>query len=329
MKKLLIICGPTATGKTQLGIQLARMFDGEIISADSRQIYRQMDILTGKDLDVNSELIIKNSDLGVENQRFTAGYRLKEGIPVWLVDIVDPDYPFNISDFARLAHTVMKNIWSRNRLPIAVGGSGLYLKSLVEYIDTILLPPNKLLRKELENSDLSILQQKLIDLDLKKWETMNYSDQQNPRRIIRAIEISAFREDFSRKFPSLLFNFPESILKIGLVTSTKNLYQIIDNRVEERIKNGAVAEVERLRGKKYSWILPALTSTGASEINNFIDKKITLSEAIQAWKFREHRYARRQITWFKKEKKIIWFDIVEEGYQKQIEKTVKKWYTSH
>src|SRR3990167_7775663 len=117
MKKMLIICGPTAVGKTALGVQFARKYSGEIISADSRQIYKGMDIITGKDLPVNSKLRIQNSELEIKSKKFSVGYRSKDGIPIWLIDVVNPDYTFNVGDYLKLANKVINNILLRGKLP--------------------------------------------------------------------------------------------------------------------------------------------------------------------------------------------------------------------
>src|SRR3989338_4426614 len=152
MNKLLIICGPTAIGKTELGIFLSRKFNGEIVSADSRQVYKGMDIITGKDLPVNSKFEIAqwapNSKLRVENQKLSVGYRLKDDIPIWLVDIVTPDYIFNVGEYALLVQKIIIDIWSRGKLPVVVGGTGFYIRAIIERIDTVIIPPDKSLRRD-------------------------------------------------------------------------------------------------------------------------------------------------------------------------------------
>src|SRR3989344_8265060 len=156
MSKLLIITGSTASGKTELGIDLAKKYDGEIVSADSRQVYKGMDIGTGKDIPSSSGFHPLKTDTN-----FSVGFRMKDSIPIWLVDIVPPDFQFNLGDYKRLANLVIQDIWSRNKLAIVVGGTGLYIKSLVMPLDNISIPPDLKLRQELNNLPLTKLQQML------------------------------------------------------------------------------------------------------------------------------------------------------------------------
>lgn len=329
MNKLLIICGPTATGKTSLGIYLAKKFSGEIISADSRQVYKGMDILTGKDIDKNSELRIKNQELGITNPEFTIGYRLKDDIPVWLVDIVEPDYPFSAGEYAVLAQKVITDIWERNKLPIIVGGTGFYIKSIINPYDTYMIPPDKILRSQLEKLDLENLQKKLREEDPTRWEGMNGSDKKNPRRLIRAIEVAKWRQNYSQKFSGLKAIPSENIFFIGLRTDFKKiLRERIYKRIERRINQGAIEEVKKLMEKKYSWFLPAFTSTGASDLKDYIENKQTLDEAVKSWQFQEIDYSKRQIVWFRKDKRIKWFDVSAYDWRGIVEEKVGKWYTA-
>lgn len=336
VSKLLVVCGPTATGKTELGVRLAKKFNGEIISADSRQVYKGMDVITGKDIEVNSKLKTpclagrqENLKLNITNPKFDVGYRLKDDIPVWLVDVVEPDYLFNAGEYGMLAQKVINDIWSRNKLPIVVGGTGFYIKTIIDPFDTYMIPPNKLLRKELEQLSLDILQERIIKEDPERWNSMNESDSKNPRRLIRALEVSEWKKRHQQKFSVVKIIDPEKILLIGLRTDFKNvLRERINTRIEKRATEGAIEEVKRLMDKKHSRFLPSLTTTGASELIKYIEKKQTLKEAIISWQYRETFYAKRQITWFRKEKKIKWFDVNFSDYPEKIEEIVSKWYTA-
>ena len=181
MNKLLVICGPTATGKTSLGILLAKKVDGEIISADSRQVYIGMDLGTGKDLPKNSEFKIQNSKIG---------YYLFDKIPVWMIDIVKPNQEFSAADFVGLASKVINDINSRNKLSIIVGGTGFYIKALIDGVDTLGIPPDWELRKQLGLKSTAELFEMLSRINSEKSASMNSSDKQNPRRLIRAIEVA-------------------------------------------------------------------------------------------------------------------------------------------
>lgn len=324
--KLLIISGPTAIGKTDLGIHIAKKFNGEIISADSRQVYKEMDVLTGKDIDENAKLKIKNIKLQIKNQKFTVGYRLKNRIPVWLMDIVAPDYVFNVGEYYRLAKRVITDIYSRGKLPILVGGTGFYIKSIIDPIDTLSIPPDNQLRVELSTLNIESLQKRIEVVDHNRWIRMNESDRHNPRRLIRAIEVALYKKkNFQLSKSDDVHSY--SICWIGLKTSNDFLYKRIDLRVEKRIEIGVIEETKELINTGYNANLPSLSSTGFLALKKYIENKITIEDAIKIWKYQEHWLARRQMTWFKKEKRIEWFDISQDNYFHNIEEKIRKWYT--
>lgn len=332
MNKLLIICGPTATGKTNLGVYLAKKFTGEIVSADSRQVYQGMDIITGKDLPVNSEFIPiqsgQNAKLNIKDEKFSIGYREKDGIPIWLVDIVEPNYIFNVGEYVKLARIVVDDIWSRGKLPIVVGGTGLYIKALTVPLSLVIIPPNKLLRDELSKFDRAKLAERLAEINPEKWSEMNESDRLNPRRLIRAIEISYALKKQSLTNNTYLNQYSRDALFIGLTTPSKKLlYKLIDQRIEERVKKGAIGEVWQIFQKGYSLDLPSLSSSGYRSLLQYFQKGISLDGAIQKWKYVEHEYARKQLTWFKRDGRIHWFDVYKKDYLEKIEVLVRKWYT--
>ena len=149
MNRLLVICGPTATGKTALAINLAKNFKGEIVSADSRQVYKGMDIGTGKDL---PKFSIFNFQFSIDKKQI--GYFLLEEVPVWLYDVVEPDYRFNVADYVECASRVIQDIWQRKKLPILVGGTGFYIKALIDGIETLGVPPDWKLREKLSNCQI-------------------------------------------------------------------------------------------------------------------------------------------------------------------------------
>lgn len=271
--KLLIITGPTATGKTTLGLDLAGKFNGEILSADSRQVYKYMDIGTGKD---------------------TKHFQ-------WGIDLVEPDKPFSVSDWVNYANKILEDVWKREKLPIIVGGTGHYIKELLRPSGTLHIPPNDELRAKLLNCSTVELQSKLQEVDINKWQTMNSSDQNNPRRLVRAIEVVGKKENFlTNNFDSLI---------IGLTAPFEYLYQRIDQRVDDRIKMGV--EPERVRLKKYN--LPKTIGYNG--------------ESDQEWKFAEHAYARRQLTYLHNQlKNISWVDITSENWHQNVEQIVGRWY---
>ncbi|MCJ7826192.1 tRNA (adenosine(37)-N6)-dimethylallyltransferase MiaA, partial [Patescibacteria group bacterium] len=277
MNKLLIVCGPTATGKTTLAVQLAKKFNGELVSADSRQIYKEMDIGTGKDIFRRSKIKDKRLKIKIKNQIYELIPYDMDGIPLWLYDVVNPDEEFSVAHYQHIATSVIENIRKRGKLPIVVGGTGLYIKSLLFPIETSHIPPNKQLRKTLERYSLEDLQKRLQKEDSLTWDLMNLSDRQNPRRLIRKIEIALYKKDrkTSDNKTSLHQCFggqavrakkiEEDILLIGLTASYPVLYQRIDERVEKRVRQGIVGEVKSLLGKGYSWDLPSMNTFGYKE----------------------------------------------------------------
>ena len=191
MDKLLIICGPTATGKTDLAIRLAKKFGGEVISADSRQVYKGMNIGTGKDIS-NFKFQI-DFKFQISNFKFKVGYYQVDGIKIWLYDIVKPDYQFNVADYKECADLVTFDILNRGKLPILVGGTGLYIKAVVSGIETLGVPSDWKLRERLLHCSIASLLEQLKKLDPDRWEEMNESDRNNPRRLVRAIEIAYWK----------------------------------------------------------------------------------------------------------------------------------------
>lgn len=299
---MLVVCGSTATGKTELGIDLAKRFDGEIISADSRQVYKGMDIGTGKDLSAF------------------------DGVPVWMLDIVKPDQEFSVAHYIEVAWKVIDDIWKRNKLPVLVGGTGFYIKGLVDGIETLGIEPDWELREQLSSLSREQLSSKLRDLDLARWQEMNDSDRQNPRRLVRAIEVASERKMDNRK----LKMEPREIdtLFIGLTAPSAILYQRINQRVEERMKVGMEKEIKNLLGLGYSFNNSALGRTiGYQEWEPYLEGQMSLLEMTQRWQYDEHAYARRQLTWFRKDKRVNWFDITAQEWNNKVEKLVSAWLT--
>lgn len=274
--KLLIICGPTATGKTKLAISLAKTFHGEIVNADSRQVYRGLDALTGKDR--------------------------SEEVPIWLYDVADQE--FSVAHFVRLAHSAIESIAKKGKLPIVVGGTGFYLRALTESIDTISIPPNWPLREQLALLSVRELQKLVKRERLKK---MNESDRKNPRRLIRAIEVAG--NTSSQRVPKY------DALWIGLTAPLS----ILKRRIAERI----TGRFDTAVGEVCEGLPPIL---GARALLSFNRGEITKEESLIKWTQEEYQYARRQITWFKKEKQIHWFD-VSMKYTHKVVAFVREWYT--
>lgn len=323
MKKILVVCGPTATGKTSLALYLAEKFDGELVSADSRQVYRGMDIGTGKDVPQGSRWNL--AKFPVSSFQFPIGFwETKNQIKMWCYDLVDPKEEFSVGQYAEIAEKIIKDIRRRGKLPILVGGTGLYIKSLSGKIPTKSIKRNKNLRKTLEKKDIAKLFEILARLDPTRAAGMNISDKNNPRRLVRAIEIAdaklrgVFEESTSQP--------KKDVLYIGLTSNDKNLSKRIEKRVQKRIKQGFEEELEGLLQSGVDWKDQSMSSLGYRQWQGCHKGNIPKQEAIWQWIQEERKYMKRQKTWFKKNKRIKWFDISEKGYKKNVENMVRKWH---
>ena len=282
--KIIVIVGPTASGKSDLAIKIAGKFNSEIISADSRQIYRGMDIGTAK----------------------PAKTEIRK-IPHHLIDIKNPDENYTVAQYKKDCLKAIKMVLAKNKIPVLVGGTGLYIKTIADNLEIPEVKPDFQLRekleKELKSKGLDYLYQKLIELDP---EAAYIIDSKNPRRIVRALEITLKTEKpFSqqRKSGKKLFN----CLKIGISLPKEKLREKINKRADKILKNGLIKEVKNLI-KKYPFDIPAFDAIGYREIINYLQGKVSLDETTALIKKNTWRYAKRPITWFKKDKKIIWID---------------------
>lgn len=298
-QKLLVICGPTATGKTNLALQLIKLFPAEVISADSRQVYIGMDIGTGKD---------KPKDVVIH------GY-----------DLADPRQDFNVSLYQKITRDIVQKIWDKNKLPILVGGSGFYIKSIVDNIQSIDVTVDSHLREILEGKSAFELFNMLAKLSPQRAQKMNNSDRNNPRRLIRAIEIySAFGSDTELSNEDLEAN----CLFIGLMAQSEVIKERIEKRVDERIRQGMETEVVNLLRKGVEWDTKAMHTPGYRQFQGYLKGEYDVNQLRQQWILDEVHYAKRQMTWFKKDKRVNWFDISDPEYQEKVAKLVKKWYSN-
>ena len=287
MDKLVAIIGPTGIGKTKLAIRLALRFNGEIINADSRQIYRHMDIGTAK----------------------PTGEELAT-IRHHLVDIIEPNKEFSLAEYRRLADDAINDIQTQGKLPFLVGGSGLYVWAILEGWVVPKVAPDTLFRRELEKKaemgQGAELFQELIKLDPAAAEKI---DPRNVRRVIRAIEVNKFsKTPFSTLQKKQMPPFQSLI--IGLTADRKELYRRVDERVDNMLKQGFVEEVSSLQKMGYNLSLPSMSSIGYREIGLYLSGEMTLEETIYKIKTGTHRFIRHQHAWFRlKDKRIKWFDI--------------------
>lgn len=288
-KKVIVIVGPTCSGKTNLSIKIAQLIPSEIISADSRQFYKYLDIGTAKP---SKDQLNK--------------------IPHHLIDFLDPSDNYNVSRFENDAELKIEEIFKRNITPIILGGSGLYIKALIDGIfdsaDTDENYRSELLKKRKEFGNEFLYE------ELKKVDPVSASKMlpQNWKRVMRALEVfhttgepiwKHHQKQSSSK--EMKYNF----FQFGLNWDRKILYENIDRRVDEMIENGFVSEVNNILKMGYDKNLNSLNTVGYKEIIQYLDGEISLERAIELIKRNTRHYAKRQITWFRKDKRIQWFDV--------------------
>ena len=280
---MIIITGQTATGKTKLALEFVQKHNGELINFDSRQIYKYLDIITGKDIPKTK---------------------------IWLYDIVTPDQYFSSFDFVKQVRPIIDDIKKRGKTPILVGGTYLYLKHLLYGIDDDNSPPNFELRKKLNNKSVKELQDILTKIDVQSINRLNNSDLNNPRRLIRKIEITSNRKGtlLYKVRPYIRTDLPKTF--IGLKYKNKDkLREAIIKRVEERLKNGAIGEVKNILKMGYKETDPGMKTIGYQQIIKYLNKELTKGKAIDNWVNKEVKYAKRQLTFMKKDKNISWREI--------------------
>lgn len=316
MDKLLVICGQTSTGKTSLAFYLADILDGELVSADSRQVYKKLDIGTGKDV--------------LKDDRYDPrGYYDVGGIKIWGYDLVGPKAKFSLGRYLRFARKTIKGILKRKKLPVLVGGTGLYIKGVVDGIPTALVPQNRSLRENLIGKEKEELFEILAQLDPIKAGSLNTSDRANPRRLVRAIEVATWGLEHKKSRPQSSIIGPQSsILFIGLMAPKEALAEKIDARVDKRIDQGLEKEIKALLASGVKWEHQAMTSLGYRQWQGYFAGQKNKKTVIEDWKKEEKRYAKRQLTWFKKDRRVHWFNSSEKDFVKKVEKMVKKWYST-
>lgn len=286
-KPLLVVVGPTAVGKTEVAIRLALELNGEVISADSRQVYRFMDIGTAKPSSEQRQQVMHH-----------------------LVDFLEPTQLLSVAYFQQLTYETIGDILSRNRLPILVGGTGQYVKAIVQGWEIPAVPPNNVLRAELEGfADVygsTSLYEILVSLDPSAAYAVDW---RNVRRVVRAIEVIklAGNEVGHRDVvPSTIGN----CLQIGLTRSREELYARADARIADMLRNGLEDEVRSLREKGYDWSLPAMSSLGYIQFADYLAGTASLEEVTWRMKHDTRRFIRHQYNWFRlSDSSISWFDL--------------------
>ena len=285
-KPLIILAGPTAVGKTSLSIRLAHAVGGEIVSADSMQVYRHMDIGSAK--------------IRPEEQ---------EGIPHYLIDCLEPEEPFHVAAFQKLAREAMERIWENGHIPIVTGGTGFYIRALVYDTDFTEEPSAPRIRKELENlakeQGPEALHEELAKVDAASAKAIH---PHNVKRVVRALEyyrlngkpISLHNEEERKKASPYQFAY------FVLNDERSHLYERIDRRVDQMMEQGLLEEVKRLKDRGLSRDMVSMQGLGYKELLAYLDGECTLEEAVRILKRDTRHFAKRQLTWFKREEDVIW-----------------------
>jgi tRNA dimethylallyltransferase len=295
LPKLVVVLGPTASGKSGLGISLAQRFDGEIVSADSRQVYRGLDIGTAK-ITPEEQLLV----------------------PHYVLDVADPRQVYTVAQFQRDAIAAINDILEREHQPFLVGGSPHYIQAVVDNLDIPRIEPQPELRAQLENHPLPELLTQLEQLDPQSAATI---DRNNPRRVIRALEVNLISgKPFSQQ-RNMAKPLYRSLL-LGIEWPREVLYRRIDARVDERMRQGMVHEVQKLLddgvnherlealGLEYRYISRLLRGEFRDE-----------HEMVERLKYAIHDFTRRQLTWYRKDKRIVWIEGEDGGRAKEIVRT--------
>ncbi|MEH7382612.1 tRNA (adenosine(37)-N6)-dimethylallyltransferase MiaA [Bacillus sp. JJ1533] len=290
-EKLVVLIGPTAVGKTKLSIELAKKLNAEIISGDSMQIYKGMDIGTAK---------IKMDEM--------------EGIPHHLIDIKEPDESFSVAEFQMDVRNLISEIHSRGKLPMIVGGTGLYIQSVIydyQFTDDASNPEyRKILEQQVAEDGVDFLFQELKVVDPESAERIHPN---NVRRVIRALEIfkttgKTMTEYMEEQKEELIFD----VALVGLTMERKKLYERINERVDLMIESGLLEEVSSFHSQGLR-DCQSIQAIGYKELYNYLDGALSLEEAISQLKQNTRRYAKRQLTWFRNKMDVKWFDMTEKN----------------
>lgn len=288
MKDLFILAGPTAVGKTDISIKLAKRLNGEIISADSMQIYKHMDIGSAK---------ITKEEM--------------QGIPHYLIDIVEPEESFNVSEFKKMAKQAIDKIDERERLPMLVGGTGLYINSLIYNYDFTEASVDEEYREYLQSmaeiNGKEYVHNLLKDVDLESYNRLFPNDL---KRVIRALEVFKLTGKTISQFnlENDIYDIPYNVYYFVLNMDRDKLYDRINRRVDIMIENGLIDEVKKLKDMGCTADMQSMKGIGYKEILHYLDGNISLDEAIYLIKKGSRNYAKRQLTWFRKDDRVIWID---------------------
>lgn len=296
LPKAAVLVGPTTSGKTQWGLQLAKEFGGEIISADSRQIYKKMDIGTAKE---------------PGEWRWTGFSKtyVAHDIPHHLVDFLNPGHVFTAAEFRDKAIAIIHTLHRKGRVPFVVGGTGLYVKTLVDNLKIPRIPPHSKLRTSLEEKSHEELAHLLAAVDPETAQTI---DRRNKRRLIRALEVSILSgvpfSKLQQKGEPVI-----NALQIGIDAPRDVLYERIGQRIDTMVARGLLDEVKSLVRQKYGWHLPSMSGIGYRQFRAHLEEGEPLGRTVERLKRDTRHLARRQLTWFRADPRIEWCKTYDEA----------------
>ncbi|MBO8170915.1 MAG: tRNA (adenosine(37)-N6)-dimethylallyltransferase MiaA [Bacillaceae bacterium] len=301
-ENLMVIIGPTAVGKTALSLELARQFDAEIISGDSMQVYRGMDIGTAK-----------------------ATPEERAVVPHHLIDIRDPDEEFSVADFQRLAIPLITELNQKGKLPMIVGGTGLYIEAVTHQFKFARAGQDENIRHKYrriaEEYGKEVLHQQLARIDPQTAERLHPND---VKRVIRALEIYELTGKTMSEYQERERESPYNLLMIGLTMERKQLYHRINQRVDIMMEQGLGDEVKKLLESGYSPQLTSMQGLGYKELVPYINGEIPLEDAVQTIKKRTRQFAKRQLSWFRRMKEVEWFDVTDRSQWDRIVENIRR-----
>jgi tRNA dimethylallyltransferase len=313
MSKITIITGQTATGKTELALKLAAEQKWKLLNSDSRQIYKYLDIISGKDLTNN--VYTEKEKLG----NFSIGtytFDTPTKPQLWLYDIISPKDYFSSFDYQTVALHLLKTILKKNSSAIIVGGTYFYLYHLLYNVETETIKPDWELRKRLETFSVEKLQTELQKVNPLLFSELNESEQANPQRLIRKIEISLQKKNYSQKKLQSTITLQKKLEQdieleyLGLRYKDRDAeYKSIEKRVAKRMNEGAVEEVEQLLNRGFSAENPGMKTIGYQQMIKYLHGDYSKEEMIKDWLTKEMQYAKRQFTFMKKDKNIVWREV--------------------
>lgn len=285
--KIIVICGPTASGKTALSIELAKRIGGEIVSADSMQIYHDMNIGSAK--------VTKKEMQGIKHH---------------LIDIVSPEERYSVADFKKDAKQAIEEILAKGKTPIIVGGTGLYINALIYEIEYPDIPVDEEYRKQLQKIEreqgLQVLYQRAMDIDPEATQKISENDSKRTLRILEIYHATGktkTQQDRESRTKDIPYDYKVFVIDI----EREQLYNRINSRVDKMIEQGLIQEVAELLDKYHSFPT-AMQAIGYKEVKEYLDNQISKEEMVEKIKQESRRYAKRQLTWFRKDKSFIWLD---------------------